>query len=519
MRSTLSLLALLAACTPTVVDNKTFDTGESGGDAGDDGGDDTAEVVENPLSDTMDIDALMGHLEALQAIGDAHNGTRVAGSPGYEESIIYATEQLEDVGYEVTQQAFTHRVWRPLDYPSVTIVDGESWNDEDDVSILAYSAGGDVTATLVPVDVIVPVQGAANTSDSGCESADFADFPAGSIALIQRGTCYFDDKARNAAEAGASAIIIFNEGQSGRRDVLQGTLGSDWDIEVPIVGTTYALGAALYDATQAGPTQVNVVVDVQNEHRETWNLWADLAGENEDLLVVGGHLDSVSSGPGINDNGSGTALVLELARQSALSGFEPVSTVRFALWGAEEAGLLGSQHYVDELDADGILQHAANLNFDMVASPNGGRFIYDGDMATAPNGSEAIEDFFTGFFDAEGQDWAATAFDGRSDYGPFIAVGIPAGGLFSGAEQSMSSDEAAAWGGQAGQAYDACYHDDCDDIDNIDPILFLDMARAAAHATEGVAMDPELSRDPQAAPDPVSPLPPVTMGCAEPDRR
>ena len=297
----------------------------------------------------------------------------------------------------------------------------------------------------------------------------------------------------NAQGAGAIGVIVFNEGQSGRRGVVEGTLGDAPDLTIPVLGASYAVGVELVEAAAEGTVEASMEAVVVSEARPTWNLIADLQGQSDDLVVVGGHLDSVSAGPGINDNGSGSALVLELALQSAELGRDHQNTLRFAWWGAEEAGLIGSSVYVDGLSSSELEKHVANLNFDMVASPNGGRFIYDGDNSDtsggfpAPVGSDLIEDLFTEFLDGEDLSHAPTAFDGRSDYGPFIYMGIPAGGLFSGAEMPMSAQQADIFDAESGTAMDACYHQDCDDDANIDTLLFLDMARAAAHATESMA--------------------------------
>jgi Zn-dependent M28 family amino/carboxypeptidase len=172
---------------------------------------------------------------------------------------------------------------------------------------------------------------------------------------------------------------------------------------------------------------------------------------------------------------------------------EPRNKVRFAWWGAEEAGLLGSEYYVSQLSARDIKKIALNLNFDMIASPNYVPFVYDGDgSATAlsgPNGSKTIEAVFLEYFDeVENLVTQPTAFDGRSDYGPFIAVGIPAGGLFTGAEDLKTEAEAALYGGEAGQPYDSCYHLACDNIDNVDEEALDLMSDAAAHATMTFAM-------------------------------
>ncbi len=164
--------------------------------------------------------------------------------------------------------------------------------------------------------------------------------------------------------------------------------------------------------------------------------------------------------------------------------------MRFAFWGAEENNLLGSQYYVDSLRPNQLARHYANLNFDMVGSPNYVRFVYDGDGSidpgdpalAGPPGSAQIENLFNGYFASQGLATEPTAFDGRSDYGPFIAAGIPAGGLFTGAEGIKTPEEAATYGGTAGVAYDRCYHQACDTISNLNTKALNEMGDAAAHA-------------------------------------
>ncbi len=208
--------------------------------------------------------------------------------------------------------------------------------------------------------------------------------------------------------------------------------------------------------------------------------------------MVGAHLDSVPQGPGIQDNGSGVAAILEIALQMAELGIEPRNRVRFAFWGAEESGLFGSEFYVANLSKRDIKDIALNLNFDMIGSPNFVRFVYDGDGSDTPlegpNGSPNIEDVFLDYFAEQGLPTEATAFDGRSDYGPFIAVGIPAGGLFTGAEGIKSEEEVAIYGGTAGEQYDPCYHLACDTFDNISLEALDQMGDAAAHAVLTFAM-------------------------------
>ena len=224
-----------------------------------------------------------------------------------------------------------------------------------------------MTAPVQPVDVVVPIgDNEPSTSNSGCEESDFDDFTAGNVALMQRGTCDFAVKAENAEDAGASAAIIFNEGQAGRTDLLAGTLGGNVR-GIPVLGLSYADGAELVESARAQATTVHAFASTLNEPRPTKNVIADTkTGDKDKTLVVGSHLDSVLAGPGINDNGSGTSTDLEVAEELAEAKIKPRQRVRFAFWGAEESGLLGSTHYVENLTPTQVGQLWANLNFDML---------------------------------------------------------------------------------------------------------------------------------------------------------
>ncbi|MCM6774711.1 M28 family metallopeptidase [Nocardia sp. CDC159] len=195
--------------------------------------------------------------------------------------------------------------------------------------------------------------------------------------------------------------------------------------------------------------------------------------------MAGAHLDSVLAGPGINDNGSGSAGLLEVALQMAK--FQPQNKVRFAWWGAEELGLLGSEHYVANLSEADRKKISLYLNFDMIGSPNFAYKIYDGSEG-GPAGSAEIEKTFADYFDMLRIPHVPTPFDGRSDYGPFIAVGIPAGGLFTGAEGIKTPEEQKMFGGEAGKPYDPCYHAACDTVRNISDKAITTNAGAIAYA-------------------------------------
>ncbi|GGW91586.1 M28 family metallopeptidase [Streptomyces lomondensis] len=210
--------------------------------------------------------------------------------------------------------------------------------------------------------------------------------------------------------------------------------------------------------------------------RTGYNLIADWpGGDPNQVVMAGSHLDSVSSGPGINDNGSGSAAVLETALAVSRAQYKPAKHLRFAWWGAEEIGLVGSRHYVNRLATGDRSRISAYLNFDMVGSPNPGYFVYDDDPAI----EKTFKDYFGGLgvpteIETEG--------DGRSDHAPFKSAGVPVGGLFTGASRAKTAAQAAKWGGTAGQAFDRCYHSSCDTTANIDDTALNRNSDAVAHA-------------------------------------
>ncbi|CAL9275576.1 M28 family metallopeptidase [Streptomyces rochei] len=210
--------------------------------------------------------------------------------------------------------------------------------------------------------------------------------------------------------------------------------------------------------------------------RTGYNLIADWpGGDANQVVMAGSHLDSVSSGPGINDNGSGSAAVLETALAVARSGHQPAKHLRFAWWGAEELGLVGSRHYVSSLGSTGRAKISGYLNFDMIGSPNPGYFVYDDD----PVIEKTFKDYFAGLGIATEIE---TEGDGRSDHAPFKNAGVPVGGLFSGADYRKTSAQAAKWGGTVGQPFDRCYHSSCDTTANIDDTALDRNSDAIAYA-------------------------------------
>jgi Zn-dependent M28 family amino/carboxypeptidase len=453
------------------------------------------------LREAVTADAIMDHLAELQAIADANGDTRASGTPGYDLSVDYIEELLLAAGYEVTRQDFLFNSFRELSTPEFERVspDPEVYVAGEDFFTASYSGSGDVTAPLEAVDLVLPPGPTASTSTSGCEPEDFAGFTAGNIALVQRGTCDFSVKAANAFDAGAVGVIIFNEGQEGRQETLNPTLGDAFTDDIPVVGTSFAIGDELATLLAGGEVVIHLMTDTLIElDVPTTNLIAETpTGRDNRVIMAGAHLDSVAEGPGIEDNGTGSATLLETALQIAELGIEPRNTIRFAWWGAEEAGLVGSQYYVDSLTRQEANDIELYLNFDMIGSPNFARFIYDGDGSAfgikGPSGSDDIEALFEDFFEDEGLVSEPTAFDGRSDYDAFITAGIPAGGLFTGAEDVKTAEQVEWYGGLAtfeGEpvSYDPCYHQACDSMtpiaDGADAELYMALNEAYGGALE-----------------------------------
>jgi aminopeptidase S len=212
-----------------------------------------------------------------------------------------------------------------------------------------------------------------------------------------------------------------------------------------------------------------------------WNLLAEWPrGDANNVIMAGGHLDSVTAGPGINDNGSGSSALLEVALTVARENYTPTKRIRFGWWGAEERGLVGSTAYVNSLSATDRGRIKAYVNFDMVGSPNAGYFVYS--ASGQPSGSLALQQTLEAPFAAMGVPTELTSVGGRSDHAAFANVGIPVGGLFTGAEVTKTAAQAQKWGGTAGQAFDRCYHASCDTTSNINVTALDRNADAIAYA-------------------------------------
>lgn len=462
------------------------------------------------LRENVTIDGIRAHQHAFQLIADAHHHNREAGTEGFTASVAYVKNQLENAGYQVHLQDFL--IYLSADKTPPVLINLEPEQiflpGQDFLSMVSLGTS-DIIAPLEAVDLTIPSQ-APNHSTSGCQKDDFKDFIRGNIALIQRGSCTFRTKVENAISAGAAGVIIFNEGNENRIEAINSRLAVRPE-NYPILGASFLVGDTLRHSVLHGPTgqNVRIAVDVINKGFTVQNVIAETDGDKNRVTVVGAHLDSVDAGPGINDNGSGSATILAIAEQIQKLNLSLPNKLRFIWFAAEESGLLGSEHYVKTLSHDEKNNIMAMLNFDMLGSSNYARFVYDGDGSgeiKTTSGSAYIETVFLNYFSSIGLITHPTAFDGRSDYGPFIRAGIPAGGLFSGAEGLKSESLARIYGGQANEPFDPCYHQACDDFFHTggspDFSLALksldELSDAAAHAIVRLGTTQENIKPPQA---------------------
>ncbi|MDT5081120.1 MAG: hypothetical protein QOJ80_5757 [Mycobacterium sp.] len=412
------------------------------------------------VRDHVTVDAMMAHLSKLQAIADAHDGNRALGTPGYVDSAAYVADALRSKGFDVQMPEFELRF--PFADPPAVTVGGSTVTAKP----LEYTVGTGprgVTGRLL----------AARVEDSpGCTAGDYDGLAVtGAVVLVDRGTCPFGDKEVAAAQRGAVALIVADTSDD---DPSGATLGAQTDVTIPAVIVSKTDGQRL----RAQPAVTTIQLNAGTRTVKTRNVIAQTAtGSTHDVVMVGAHVDSVPAGPGINDDGSGVAAVLETALQMGSS--PPIANaVRFGFWAAEEVGLLGSTHYVQSLGEDQLKDVALYLNFDMLASPNPAYFTMDGDQSAPPvpqreppripEGSAGIERALVAYLASTGKTAQDTSFEGRSDYEPFVRAGIPAGGIFTGAEGTMTPEQAALWGGTAGQPYDPNYHQKTDTLDRID---------------------------------------------------
>jgi Zn-dependent M28 family amino/carboxypeptidase len=391
----------------------------TGCDSGDDGA--AAPPSQGPAQEPPVRPAtLIDHLRALQRIADENGGNRSAGTGGDRASVDYVVARLRGAGWNVRTQDVSFPFYR--ERSAQVTLEGRELRRGEDFRPIVYSGSGRIA-------------GRARAVDNGCESSDFSGLGEGEIALAERGDCFFRVKAQNAQRAGAGALLVTdNEGG----EVPAATLGG--------VGTRIPALIVSADTGLAAGDRVELAVDATSERRRTENVIAETSGgAGAHIVMAGAHLDSVANGPGLNDNGSGVATLLEAAEE--IGPQPPGARIRLAFWGAEELGLLGSRRYVRSLDDGERRRIAAYLNFDMVGSPNGRPAVYsDGDRQLAQVLRRAA-----------GRRLPGASTGGASDHAPFKSAGIPVNGLYTGASEE----------GRGGEPSDPCYHRSCDRLRNV----------------------------------------------------
>lgn len=467
---------------------------------------------------------VMTHLTEIAEITESYadQGYRAFYSPGYTAAAEYAEQILEDTGaFTVTRQEF-EEPYSVFGDASLT-VDGTVYEG----SHFDLSEGTDAPYTA-------PLAQPAEDADGlrlGCVADDFADIPDGAIVLVQRGVCTFEEKIGFASNAGAGAVFVYNntrpaeEGVSPEDQLTNVASGPRNEANAPAATLPQASGetlAALIDAAPAdAPVEGTAEIVKEFLIGKTFNVIADtIAGDPEDTIVIGAHLDSVPEGPGVNDNASGSAAILALAEKIAASDVPNDKRIRLALWSAEEVGLVGSTRYVADLVANDpaeLGRISAYLNYDMIGSENFTVGVYDANRSTfpaegvdIPEGSAELEKVYTDYFDGIDQPWIDSEYSGRSDYQAFIDNGIPAGGLFSGADDVKTAEQAAVFGGEAGVIMDRNYHTVDDTLANVSRESIDIFAPAIGNAAAVLAWNavvPPVEPSPEPTDPPVEPSP------------
>ena len=427
--------------------------------------------------DDARVERIQELLAELDAIAEDNGGTRHAGSPGYEASAEWVARRMRQAGWDVTRHTFETPVIHPQPGSEV-VVGNDRFVDGRDLRVLLYSPPGRVAGPLYPVAFEANVEG---RSGPACDDTALGGVPRGAVVLIRPGPCFTRDQVVNVSEAGAAAVLVaypeFHTGQ-----VLRPTLLSPRDIDIPALAISDEAGEELAAGSEG--ERVEVLARTRVETQLIDSVIAESDGPaSGDVVMAGAHLDSVVDGPGINDNGSGVATLLALAEEIGPGTRD--TKLRFAFWAAEELGLLGSTEYVTRLSDAERGEIRAYVNLDMVASPNYVRWIYD--EVGSPQGSEDIAALFESYFDDQDLTSRALALGGASDHGPFLRAGIPIGGVYTGSDEIKTRYLERVFRGEAGEPLDPCYHQACDDLDNINHAALQEMAGAAAHVLTELA--------------------------------
>ncbi|KAG9232150.1 hypothetical protein BJ875DRAFT_467678 [Amylocarpus encephaloides] len=409
---------------------------------------------------------------AQLGVEEYHHPTRVIGSNGHRGTLDYLYSTLSEYSdyYDISNQTFDAIVGNVF---GSRLIFGSSQMSAAPMSLTPPTPGKEpVYGPLVLVD------------NEGCDPSDYPKNTTGSVSLIRRGICSFGAKSEAAGRAGAIAAVVYNNYPGS----LSGTLESPSKYHVATFGLSNEDAQPYIKDLQAGKIIPSYAwIDSIVRKTGTTNIIAQTKGGDQDNCVMaGGHSDSVSEGPGINDDGTGSLTLLEIATH--LPKYSVENCVRLAWWAGEEEGLLGSDYYVSQLSPEENMKIRLFMDYDMMASPNYAYQVYDARNERNPNGSQELRDLYTDFYTAHGLNYTYIPFDGRSDYDAFIKHGIPGGGIATGAEGIKTRAEVAMFGGTAGQWYDPCYHQLCDDVSNCNLTAWELNTKLVAHSIATYAL-------------------------------
>ncbi len=428
------------------------------------------------LAAKVTADRMVAHLRALQDIANANRGNRADGTPGYDASVDYVAKALRGRGFNVSTPQFDRLYNVSPGKPTLTVA-GRTYQ-VDQASMLVRTPPGGLTGQ--PVHPARP---------SGCAAGDYpAAMPKGAIAVVDDSGCSVVDKQNNAVARGAAALIVLStpSGQGAPPGLF--VPGYFKQLTVPVA----VAGANVAAALERDTAPVRLVLDAENIKITSRNVLAQTeTGSPHEAIVVGAHLDGPRDGPGINDNATGVAAVLETALQ--LGPLAPVNdAVRFVFWGADEDGLNGVTDYVFGMDRDQLNDIAMYLDFTMLGSPNAGFFTDDGDQSgpptpgiafgDVPEGSAGIERTLGGYLNLAGKRPADMPLGTRTDYHPFMVAGVPVGGMTAGASQLKTTVQARLWGGQAGVPFDPNFQGPRDTVDAVNRDALAVMGSGVAFA-------------------------------------
>ncbi|MDT5335197.1 MAG: hypothetical protein QOD90_702 [Mycobacterium sp.] len=437
------------------------------------------------LSGKVTADGMYAHLEKLSDIATANGNSRADGTPGYDASVDYVAGVLRDKGFDV-QTPEVERLAMSAPGKPTLVASGRSFA-VDQASLLVTTAPGGLSAvTLRP------------QRPSGCSAGDYGSVDVrGAIAIVDDKDCSVVDKQNAAVGKGAVGVLVVSD---------SGATGSPAGLFTPGYYQQLTSPVAVIDEDADAQLRrtsapVRLTLDAKSVVVKSRSVVAQTkTGDPHNVVVAGAHLDAATSSPGLNDDGTGVAAVLETAVQL---GSSPTVTnaVRFVFWGAQQAGLQGSTRYVASLGRGGLDDIALYLDFDLLGSTNAGYFTYDGDQSGQPNpdvpaakvpvGSAGIERTLAGYLNLAGVRPADMPLGLASDYSAFLRAGVPIGGITTGSSGRKTATQARLWGGAAGTPFDPNYLGPGDTIANVDRATLSITGPAVAFAVGTYAQSTE----------------------------